>query len=332
MPASSIILPVTNAQKNLQFFTSLHALVRRFARYKIFHPLAPVARSVLYTAEPAGNVLIDSTPPDLKEENCNIVTIISANLWHDFPHYRRLDQRMDDFISMVSAENADILLLQEVARTPLLHIDEKLAGRLNMAHIYSRVNGHRGAIGFEEGLAIFSRYPIRKPSLQQLSGNGNPFTRRLVLGALLDTPCGDLFAFTTHLAILSRENTMQAAKLQEWVNAASGKSTAIIGGDFNASENKLKIKQTQNGWIDTFRRLNPAVDAATHELRGPFGRVWCRRRLDYIFLKPGTQEWKAIESRHLQIPHAPHSDHHAVLTRLVLRSNEFTSPQGSPRQ
>jgi hypothetical protein len=25
-----------------------------------------------------------------------------------------------------------------------------------------------------------------------------------------------------------------------------------------------------------------------------------------------------LETRHVQIPHAPHSDHHAVLTRLAL--------------
>jgi endonuclease/exonuclease/phosphatase family metal-dependent hydrolase len=306
-----------NSGHNQKLFSSLRSIGRRLSRFKILEPLRPLARSFLYTAEPAGRVLIDSTPAVKQDEKCRAITIVSANLWHDFPHYRRMKARLEDFISMVIAENADILLLQEVARTPLLHADTQLSKRLNMAYLYSRVNGHRRAIGFEEGLAVFSRYPLVEPSLRQLSKDGNPFTRRLALGAVLDTPCGHIYAFSTHLSIFPRQNAHQAAQLRDWVQAVSGEKTAIIAGDFNADENQPHIIQKQKEWVDTFRQVNPGEDGTTHELRGPFGITLRRRRLDYVFIKPGDRRWKVLETRHLHIPHAPHSDHHAVLTRLA---------------
>lgn len=317
MPASSIILPDTTSPKYLQSFESLRSLGRRLSRFKILRPLSSLARGALYSAEPPGQLLIDSEAVFPKGEDCGILTVISANLWHDFPHYRRMKERLEDFIRMVESENAAILLLQEVSRTPFLHANERLAQDLNMAYAYSRANGHRGAIGFEEGLAVFSRYPLRKPSLRQLGGYGNPFVHRLVLGAVADTPCGDLFAFSTHLSLFSRQNMAQVAQLRGWVNKTSGKHTAIIGGDFNADEASPQIKQAQGEWVDTFRQADPEGDGTTFEVRGPFGKTWRRQRLDYIFLHPGDQGWEVIETKHLHIPYAPHSDHRAVLTRLT---------------
>jgi endonuclease/exonuclease/phosphatase family metal-dependent hydrolase len=318
LPASSIIVPVPVPKANLRFTSNLRSLGRRLSRFKLFHPLRPLARSVLHTAEPAGKVLFDATPKIPSDSGCSTITVISANLWHDYPQFRRINERLDDFIELVKAESTDILLLQEVARTSHMKVEERLADGLNMAYVYSRANGHHSAIGFEEGLAIFSRYPMRKPSLRQLSKHSNPFTRRLVLGALLDSPCGNLFAFSTHLSVHSRQNAAQADQLRGWVRAVTGEHPAIIGGDFNADESKPQIKSAQRGWVDTFRTVNPTAAGTTHEIRGPFGWIWRRHRLDYIFLQPGIKNWQVLETRHVQIPHAPHSDHHAVLTRLAL--------------
>jgi endonuclease/exonuclease/phosphatase family metal-dependent hydrolase len=318
LPASSIILPVPVSKANLRFTSNLRSLGRRLSRFKVFHPLRPLARSVLHTAEPAGKVLFDATPKIPSDRGCSTITIISANLWHDYPHFRRMNERLVGFIELVKTENADILLLQEVARTPFLKVDERLADELKMAYVYSRANGHHSAIGFEEGLAIFSRYPMRKPSLRQLGGYSNPFMRRLALGVVLDNPCGDLFALSTHLSMCSKQNATQTDQLLGWVRTVAGELPAIIGGDFNADESKPQIKSTQRGWVDTFRKVNPTADGTTHELHGPFGWIWRRHRLDYIFLQPGNKNCQVLETRHIRIPHAPHSDHHAVLTRLAL--------------
>jgi endonuclease/exonuclease/phosphatase family metal-dependent hydrolase len=195
-------------------------------------------------------------------------------------------------------------------------VDEWLADRLGMAYTYSRVNGHHEN-GFEEGLAVFSRYPLGRSHLRQLTDNGNPFVRRLALGSEINTPCGGLLAFSVHLSLMQSANARQLESLRDWVGQVAGDRPALIGGDFNADERKPQIHRARLSWLDTFRHLNAGADGTTHELRAPLGIRLARRRLDYIFFKPGGSDWQVLESRHLSVPHAPHSDHHAVLTRLT---------------
>jgi len=140
----------------------------------------------------------------------------------------------------------------------------------------------------------------------------------MVLGSILDTPCGSLSAFSTHLSLSSRENATQADQLRDWVESIAGEHSAIIGGDFNSHENTPQVKQAQTTWVDTFRQFNPKGDGTTHELHGPFGKILRQHRLDYIFLQPRDQGWKVVETRHMHNPHAPHSDHRSVLTRLAM--------------
>ncbi len=317
MTTSQIYIPAQTSGSNYRFFSCLRSLGRRLSRYAPLRILRPLIRRVLYTAEPAGRLSINATPAAQGKKPCGTLTVISANLWHDWPKYRRMSARLDDFAHLVEEEGADIILLQEVARTPSFHVDEWLEQRLGMAYVYSRANGHHGAIGFEEGLAVFSRFPLREPHLKQLDTGSNPFVRRLVLGASVETPCGDLLAFSAHLGLSPQQNAKQVERLRSWVADVAGQHTALIGGDFNAHEDKPQIQQARRSWVDTFRHLNSQTDGTTHELRWPWGKPMSRKRLDYIFLHPGKQQWQVLETRHLHAPHAPHSDHRAVMTRLT---------------
>ncbi len=255
-------------------------------------------------------------PVEHTRNNCGVVTVMSANLWHDWPRYRRLPERLDAFAHLVEAERIDILLLQEVASTPDLNGGEWLADRLGMAYIYSRANGHH-SIGFEEGLAVLSRFPLRGPQIRQLSSPRNPFVRRLAVGATVDTPCGELSAFSVHLGIVRRDNAEQHAQLRKLVNGNGGKTPVVVGGDFNAAESTLQIKQSKAEWLDTYRHIYPLGKAHTHSLRLPWGVMLNRRRLDYIFLHHHEPDWQVLETRHVISPGEPHSDHQAVLTRLA---------------
>jgi endonuclease/exonuclease/phosphatase family metal-dependent hydrolase len=185
-----------------------------------------------------------------------------------------------------------------------------------MGYTYTRANGHQEN-GFEEGLAVFSRFPLGTPFLRQLIDNGNPFVRRLALGSTIHTPYGRLLAFSVHLSLMQAANARQVDSLHDWVELVAGDQPALIGGDFNAHENQPQIKRARRSWLDTFRHLNADADGTTHELRAPLGIRLARRRLDYIFYKRGGRDWQVLESRHLFFPGAPHSDHHAVLTRLT---------------
>lgn len=269
--------------------------------------------------EPVGRLTVQRFPRLSHPAKNEPITIVSANLWHDWPRYRLFSERLESFAGMIKAENADVVLLQEVSRRQDFHADHWLAEHLGMAYAYSRANGHESGIGFEEGLAVFSRYPIQQLYIQQLGSAANLFIRRLAMGAKILSPSGSLGAISVHLGLLRRQNANQLAHLYAWLNSIMGGMPAVIGGDFNAHENAPHITRLRLAWLDTFRHLHPHADGTTHELRAPWGSVVQRSRLDYIFLRPGKSRWKILESRHLDGYAGPHSDHRAVLTRLVLK-------------
>lgn len=242
---------------------------------------------------------------------------MSANLWHDWPRFRQLPERLEAFARLVEGHNADILLLQEVARKPDLHADEWLAERLGMGYVYSRANGHK-QIGFEEGLAIFSHFPLASPSLVQLGRQGNPFVRRMALSAKVGAPGGGLTAFSVHLGLSRKANTGQVADLRRWVGQPAPGRTTLVGGDFNSPETSPQIQSVRSAWVDTFRQANPHGDGHTHTLRWPWGGAIRRHRLDYIFLIGEQVGWKVLETHHLSTPTLAHSDHRVVFTRLAL--------------
>lgn len=283
-----------------------------------FSLLRPLARRVAGVMESPGRISLQAIPERVAEgRECQQLAVISANLWHDFPHYRRMESRLEAFASLVEDHQAEVLLLQEVSRTTHLWTDQWLAKRLGMAYVYSRANGHLGGIGFEEGLAVFSRYPLSQPVLRQLSPGENRFSRRLALGTQVNSPCGNLLAFSVHLGLTRRGNFEQVTKLSQWIGNISRGMTALVGGDFNTGERSKQIKTLQGKWLDTFRQLNPFADGTTHELRWPWGKPFRRDRLDYIFLKAREDHWKVLEARHLVTPGLLHSDHRAVLLRLA---------------
>jgi endonuclease/exonuclease/phosphatase family metal-dependent hydrolase len=185
-----------------------------------------------------------------------------------------------------------------------------------MAYVYSRVNGSE-KIGFEEGLGVFSRYPLKRlPFVQQMGRSCNPFVRRLALGVDVDTPHGEITAFSTHLGLLRKQNAHQVHELHGWVNHITSGRSAIIAGDFNAPEHTHQMKNIRSYWQDTFREIYQHGRAATHEFLWPWGGAFLSHRLDYIFLQPGTPAWQVIDVDHVDAREGPHSDHRAVLARL----------------
>ena len=84
-----------------------------------------------------------------------------------------------------------------------------------MAYVYSRANGHHKGIGFEEGLAVFSSFPLKTPRLRHLEPSFRPFVRRLVLGAEVETPRVELPVFSVHLSLLPSHNAAQVQLLQD---------------------------------------------------------------------------------------------------------------------
>ena len=300
------------------FFIRIQPMLWRLVNHPLLRRLRPLARKVRGVIEPIGRLSVQRLPGLIRRDKSRTVTIVSANLWHDWPKYRNFADRLESFAGMVEAQKADVVLLQEVARRPNLRVDQWLSERLGMAYAYSRANGAEAGIGFEEGLAVLSRFPIQALHLRQLGSNANIFVHRLALGATVLSPWGPFVAISVHLALFKHQNARQLAHLHTWLKTVTGKLPAVIGGDFNTHETSAQMTRTHSSWTDTFRLLHPDADGTTHELRTPRGRVLRRSRLDYIFLQPGEAKWEVLETRHLDGCNGPHSDHRAVLTRLVL--------------
>ncbi len=310
-------IPAIPTRKDSLFYSLLIWAARLCLRFPLLWRLRPMAWRVRSLALPAAQLSGYFEPNQSAAAVGDSITIVTANLWHDWPRHRAIEARLEAFAGLIESESADIVLVQEVARTADLRVDEWLKKRLGMAFVYARANGHQQAIGFEEGLAVLSRFPIRAPRIRQLGKQRNPFVRRLALGASIETPFGQILVFSVHLGLARRQNARQIAHLRTWVSELAGHGAALVGGDFNAPENASQLLKTRYAWLDIFRILNPGQAGATHALRSPWGTVLRRQRLDYLFLKPGTQRWSLLESRLLDVPGTYLSDHQPVLARLA---------------
>jgi endonuclease/exonuclease/phosphatase family metal-dependent hydrolase len=245
------------------------------------------------------------------------LTVITANLWHDWPRRRRQRARLEAFAQLVEAEGADLLLLQEVARFGDLQVDAWLADRLGMAYVYGQANGDLQHGAFEEGVAVLCRYPLVAPSLCYLAPRPFSLVRRLAVSVTVKAPGGDFLAVSAHLGHGRKLNTRQLNKLQEWVEASAADRPAIVGGDFNTGENSPQMRRLRQRWLDLFRQANPAGDGSTYHLRWPWGNPMLSQRLDYLFLRQGPSPWRVKEAQAIQSPELNHSDHLAVVTRLA---------------
>ncbi len=142
----------------------------------------PLARRVHAVTSTAGRVTVLNGPLAEGPPVHPGVTVLCANLWHDWPRHQRLRERLEAFAGLAESVDADVLLLQEVACTATFRADLWLAERLGLSLVSARANGDVDAIGFEEGPAILSRFPLGPPHVRRLSHGSNPLVRRLALG------------------------------------------------------------------------------------------------------------------------------------------------------
>jgi endonuclease/exonuclease/phosphatase family metal-dependent hydrolase len=182
-------------------------------------------------------------------------------------------------------------------------------------NVFVPANGLAEVTGIEEGLAVFSRYPLRDPFMVPLS---NPLGtwRRIALGVVVRCPWGEMLAVSTHHSLRRGRNGRQPERLRLGVEARAGNCPAIVGGDFNADESSSAIRALAGAWVDCYRAVNPVGDAPTHDLSGPFGLFERRDRLDYVFLRPGMPGLSVAEARHITTAPLVFSDHRAVLVRF----------------
>ena len=95
----------------------------------------------------------------------------------------------------------------------------------------------------DEGLAIFSKYPIVEISHLKLSRNlsdSEDAHQRIVLRALLDTPSGQINVFNSHFALTSVARNRAVFELWNWIQQYP--KPHILMGDLNAEPNDTSIE------------------------------------------------------------------------------------------
>jgi endonuclease/exonuclease/phosphatase family metal-dependent hydrolase len=145
-----------------------------------------------------------------------------------------LEARLGLIIAQLRALDPDVVALQE---SPVSRwrgdVAARLAGALGLTHVHARatdnVFGWRplgrlvmGALGFVEGPAILSRFPIVSSAVHELPHCVHRLDPRVALRADLDTPAGLLRVYSTHT---SRDD----CQTQRLADAGPGRARPAAG-------------------------------------------------------------------------------------------------------
>ena len=268
--------------------------------------------------------------------------VVTFNLLHGGPwsEWTGDDQHLERRFEIVATElerlRPDVVALQEASvGWRRGHVAARLAKRLDMHYVHEpateRVFGVRvfgwlatRLIGFREGPAILSRYPIVGSETIDLPRCRKRYDPRVLLSATIRTPGGDMRVYSTHV---SRDDC-QIARIAEVVRARRNGLPSVVMGDFNAGDTMEPVERMRaSGFVDAFRAANPNERGATVWQPIDAPTAMASRRVDYIFVLPGREigarvpESRVVLDRPLRERDGATlwpSDHHGVLATISL--------------
>ena len=89
---------------------------------------------------------------------------LTLNVFHGFPKFKNLSVRLGLIADEINRLDPDVVMLQEVPwRSGHDLAVDILSKSTGMNYVYIRSNGNVETLGFEEGSAILSRFPLRNP-------------------------------------------------------------------------------------------------------------------------------------------------------------------------
>ena len=274
------------------------------------------------------------------------LVVMTFNLLHGGPwgEWRGDDQQLERRLELVGSElerlRPDVVALQEASvGWRRGHVAARLAQRLGMHYVHEpateRVFGVRALgwlatrlIGFREGPAILSRYPIVASEAVDLPRCRNRYDPRVLLGATIRTPGGDVVVYSTHA---SRDDC-QIARIAELVRARRNSLPSVVMGDFNVGDTMEPVTRLRDaGFVDAFRAANPGARGATVWQPIDAPTAMASRRVDYIFVLPGHEVGVRVPASRVVLDTPLRepgggtlwpSDHHGVLATISLVPHE----------
>ena len=280
-----------------------------------------------------------AAPAEAEERPLRLVTfnVLHGGPWSSFTgDDLQLESRLALIIEGLRALDPDVVALQE---SPITRrrgdVAARIAQALGLVHVHARATERVfplrvlgrlivGALGFVEGPAILSRFPIAATEVYDLPRCQRWFDPRVALRADIQTPAGVVAVFSTHT---SRDDC-QTRRVAELAGEPNGRP-AVVMGDFNTGETAPALGAFRDhGFVDLFRVANPDAPGLTvwQRIEAPSPTVF--RRVDYVFVKAGDgREATAVSARLvLNTPGTRDdggalwpSDHYGVYAEVALR-------------
>jgi endonuclease/exonuclease/phosphatase family metal-dependent hydrolase len=212
---------------------------------------------------------------------------------------------------------ADVVLLQEVDK------GTHRSGGVDQPAEYAKRTGYHVAFGRsldydggEYGIAILSRWPIRRDSTIHLpvdppqERSGGSYEPRVAMTATIAAPFGDLVLFNTHIDASNddrwRLQEIRTIKSLRQTAPQSGAPRVLFGGDFNSTpESAVQTDLRANGFRDAWSTCGSG-EGLSYPADVP------RKRIDYLFLLAG------FECTAARVVETEASDHRPVLFTLRL--------------
>ncbi len=206
-----------------------------------------------------------------------------------------LERRLAMIVQDLHALDPDVVALQESPVTRRHGDVARIAQALGLTRVQARATERvfpvrllgrliTGALGFVEGPAILSRFPITATQVFDLPRCRHWLDPRVVLRADLDTPAGALSVFSAHT---SRDDC-QTRRVAELARQPRDGRTAVVMGDLNTVEAAPGLDAfLDHGFVDVFRVTNPTAPGPTVWQRIDTPAPTALRRVDYVFLRAG---------------------------------------------
>jgi endonuclease/exonuclease/phosphatase family metal-dependent hydrolase len=279
------------------------------------------------------------TGAEAEERPLRLVTfnVLHGGPWSSFTgDDLQLESRLAMIIEGLRALDPDVVALQESPVTRRRgDVAARIAQALGLAHVHARATERlfplhvlgrliAGALGFVEGPAILSRFPIAATEVYDLPRCQRWFDPRVALRADIQTPAGVVAIFSTHTA----RDDCQTRRVAELASEPNGRP-AVVMGDLNTGETAPALGAFRDrGFVDLFRAANPEAPGLTvwQRIDAPAPTVF--RRVDYVFVRAGEgREATAVSARLVLNTPGPRddggslwpSDHYGVFAEVEFR-------------
>eukprot|EP01118_Nematostelium_gracile_P012760 TRINITY_DN4710_c0_g1_i1.p1 TRINITY_DN4710_c0_g1~~TRINITY_DN4710_c0_g1_i1.p1 ORF type:complete len:440 (-),score=93.77 TRINITY_DN4710_c0_g1_i1:64-1281(-) len=285
-----------------------------------------------YDAHPIPSSNFASTTNDEK------FTLVTYNIWNlNSPWEKRLDL----IALQLNRYAPDIIAFQEVrfkyelsTRIPSIHQIEDLANKLKGYHYVFQPsmtyinNGQYNYIQEDEGLAIFSKFPIVKSEIRHFLRNFSDIQdehQRAVLRTTVDIPkFGNVDIFTSHFSL---SNSARRRNVVEFLHFAGiSAKNQIFVGDFNEEPNsegvdfltgKLKIDGISGDFTDGWLKLKG------EDIRESWTYTTLdtspKKRIDFVLYRGDDLSMKDIEVIQNDDDDIQPSDHRGIFSTFILR-------------